>query len=81
MTSRQTLPTGGGANRLNALADGIASQVALARRFNIRAMLRIGKAKTSMKTMLVAVLRLKNPKPPMTLKAGNWRRGRAGPQI
>jgi hypothetical protein len=42
----------------NALADGIASQVALARRFNIRVMLRIGKAKTSMKTTLVAVLRL-----------------------
>jgi hypothetical protein len=36
----------------NALADGIASQVALARRFNIRVMLRIGKAKTSMKTPL-----------------------------
>jgi hypothetical protein len=30
----------------NALAYGVASQVALARRFNIRVMLRIGKAKT-----------------------------------
>ena len=49
----------------NALADGIASQVALARRFNIRVMLRIGKAKTSMKTTLVTLLRLENPKSPM----------------
>jgi hypothetical protein len=49
----------------NALADGIASQVALARRFNIRLMLRIGNAKTPMKTTLVAVLRLENPKPQM----------------
>jgi hypothetical protein len=45
-----------------ALADGIASQVALARRFNIRVMLRIGKAKTSMKTPLVTLLRLENAK-------------------
>jgi hypothetical protein len=36
----------------NALADGIASQVALARRFNIRVMLRIGKPKTSRKQRL-----------------------------
>jgi hypothetical protein len=49
----------------NALADRIASQVALARRFNIRVMLRIGKAKASTKTTLVAVLRLENPKPQM----------------
>jgi hypothetical protein len=47
----------------NALADGIASQVALARRFNIRVMLRIGKAKTSMKTTIVAVAGRKLPMP------------------
>jgi hypothetical protein len=45
-----------------------------ARRFNIMVMLRIGKAKISMKTTLVAVLRLKNPKPPMA-----WRCSCSGP--
>ena len=61
----------------NALADGIASQVALPRRFNIRVMLRIGKAKTSMKTTLVAVLWLENPKLPMppTLENRKPRKG------
>jgi hypothetical protein len=44
-----------------------------ARRFNIMVMLRIGKEKTSMKTTLVAVLRLKNPKPPMAWKEKNTR--------
>jgi hypothetical protein len=50
----------------------------LARRFNISVMLRIGKAKTSMKTPLVTLLRLENPKPPMARKAmvetglGRW---------
>jgi hypothetical protein len=52
----------------NAFADGIASQVALARRFNIRVMLRIGKAKTSTKTTVVTLLRLENRKPPMAWK-------------
>jgi hypothetical protein len=50
-----------------------------ARRFNIMVMLRIGKEKTSMKTTLVAVLRLKNPKPPMAWKdcvaASNGKQG------
>src|ERR1700732_772969 len=57
----------------NALADRIASRVALARRFNIKVMLRIGKAKTSMKTPLVTLLRLENPKPPMA-----WQEVRPG---
>lgn len=35
----------------------------MARRFNIRGILRIGKAKILMKTTLVTLLRLDNPKP------------------
>ena len=41
----------------NALADGIASQVALARRFNIRVMLRIEKTEALTKTRLLRMLR------------------------
>ena len=41
----------------NALADGIASQVALARRFNIRVMLRMGKTEALTKTRLLRMLR------------------------
>jgi hypothetical protein len=53
----------------NALADGIAS-LALARRFNIRVNVADWKSENLNETAFVAVLRLKNPKPPMTWKAG-----------
>jgi hypothetical protein len=62
-----------GANGAKAEREHIAMAafiLALARRFNIRVMLRVGKAKTSMKTPLVSLLRLELPRA-LTLPSRN----------